>query len=120
MELKLKIYITDEEGNKFLGIGVLWLLEEIKRLGSIRQAAGSLGISYAKAHRMVMNLEKALGAPVVLKRRGGASRNGATLTDLGLTVINHYNRFEHIVKQDAQHAFEQFAEEIREALHGKQ
>ncbi len=119
MELKLKIYITDDQGKKFLGIGVLWLLEEISRLGSILRAAQSLGISYTKAHRMVSTLEDALGSPVIYRRRGGASRNGAILTELGFTVINHYNHFQRTVKADAHLAFQQFADDIREALHGK-
>ena len=38
--------------NANIGIGLVWLLERIARLHSIRQAALDMGMSYAKAHGM--------------------------------------------------------------------
>ena len=46
MELKTKLYLVDEEGNKFMGIGVLWLLDNVAEHNSLRKAASALGISY--------------------------------------------------------------------------
>lgn len=82
MELKSKLYLIDEEGEKFMGIGVLWLLQKIASEKSLRKAAADLGISYSKAYMMIRNLEASLGVPVVNRQKGGADRSGATLTVL--------------------------------------
>ena len=49
MELNTKIYLLDDNGNKFMGIGVLWLLEAIEESSSLRQAAQKMELSYSKA-----------------------------------------------------------------------
>jgi molybdate transport system regulatory protein len=72
MDVKTKLYLVNSNGDKFMGIGVLWLLKRISSAGSLRAAALSLGISYSKAYNMVRNLEEQVGVPVVDKRRIGA------------------------------------------------
>jgi molybdate transport system regulatory protein len=94
MEVKVKLYLIDEEGDKFMGIGVLWLLEKIETEGSLRGSAASLGISYSKAYGMVRNLEKSLGVPVLVRKKGGASHDGATLTAFGRQFIGLYRDFQ--------------------------
>ncbi|MDY4610872.1 MAG: LysR family transcriptional regulator [Sphaerochaetaceae bacterium] len=94
MEVKVKLYLVDEEGDKFMGIGVLWLLEKIETEGSLRGSAAALGISYSKAYGMVRNLEKSLGVPVLVRKKGGASHDGATLTPFGRQFIELYRDFQ--------------------------
>lgn len=94
MEVKVKLYLVDEEGDKFMGIGVLWLLEKIETEGSLRGSAAALGISYSKAYGMVRNLEKSLGVPVLVRKKGGASHDGATLTPFGKRFIELYRDFQ--------------------------
>lgn len=74
MELKTKIYLLDDEGEKFMGIGVLWLLNEVAKTQSLHKAASNLSISYSKAFNMVKNLEKTIGKEVLARKKGGASR----------------------------------------------
>lgn len=116
MELKLKIYITDSNGNKFLGIGVFWLLDQIRRHGSIRAAAAEMGISYSKAYRMLCTLEKALGKPVAERKKGGASRDGAELTPFGELLLQRYAKLNHEIKALAQKPFEVFAAGLQEEV----
>jgi molybdate transport system regulatory protein len=71
MEVKVKLYLVDEEGDKFMGIGVLWILERIETEGSLRKSAAVLGISYSKAYGMIRNLEARLGVPVLVRKKGG-------------------------------------------------
>jgi molybdate transport system regulatory protein len=115
MELKLKIYVVNASGDKFLGIGVLWLLQQIAEAGSIRQASAELGISYTKALRMLRVLEESLGRPVVIRRRGGDHRDGAVLTEFGRRVIDEYRQFQTRVKGLAQEQFADFSRRITEA-----
>ena len=77
MELSTKLYILDDEGRKFMGAGVLWLLERVEETGSLLSASRSMGLSYTKARSMLEALEENLGKPVLDRKKGGADRHGA-------------------------------------------
>jgi len=112
MELKLKIYVVNEQGEKFLGIGTVWLLQAIEAEGSIHQASAKLAISYTKALRMLKSLETSLGRDVLIRRKGGDNRHGAVLTDFGKEVISRYDIFQKQVKDSAETAFKDFADSL--------
>ena len=94
MEIMAKLYLVTSEGQKFMGIGVLWLLEQLRVENSLRSAALKLGISYSKAFAMVKNLEEYLGDAVIERKRGGAKREGACLTPFGEQFLTLYNQFQ--------------------------
>ena len=108
MELKVKLYLVDDEGEKFMGIGVLWLLEKTQELGSLRKAAKDMTISYTKAYNMVRRLETVLGLEVLDKRKGGASRDGACLTDFGRELCRLYRDFQEEAKEKVSEPYEAF------------
>ncbi|HZJ88076.1 MAG TPA: LysR family transcriptional regulator [Sphaerochaeta sp.] len=108
MELKVKLYLTDEEGEKYMGIGVLWLLERVAEHGSLRKAAMSLGISYTKALGMVQNLEEQLGMAVLHRRKGGSERGGATVTEFGAQFIEAYRIFDKEAKRAVEAPYARF------------
>ncbi|NQT59293.1 MAG: LysR family transcriptional regulator [Bacteroidetes bacterium] len=112
MELKLKIYVVNEQGEKFLGIGTVWLLQAIEAEGSIHQAAAELEISYTKALRMLKSLETSLNRKVLIRRKGGDNRHGAILTEFGKDIISRYDTFQKQVKQNAEIAFRDFADSL--------
>jgi molybdate transport system regulatory protein len=112
MELKAKLYLVDEEGSKFMGIGVLWLLDMVAEHNSLRKAASALGISYSKAFSMVQNLEKSLGVAVLNRRKGGSSREGATLTAFAVSFLDLYRNFEKQAKKDLNEPFERFRQDL--------
>lgn len=116
MELKTKLYLVDEEGNKFMGIGVLWLLDQVAEHNSLRKAASALGISYSKAFAMVQNLERSLGVAVLNRRKGGANRDGATLTAFAVTFLDLYRHFEQQAKKDLVIPFDQFRQDLAHLL----
>ena len=60
MELKTKTIIL-QDGRKFMGEGVLWLMEGIDETGSLLAAAKRMGLSYSKARTMMERLEKETG-----------------------------------------------------------
>ena len=39
MELSTKLYILSDSGEKFMGAGVLWLLDGVRETGSLQQPA---------------------------------------------------------------------------------
>ncbi len=112
MELKVKLYLVDEEGEKFMGIGVLWLLEKVAEHSSLRKGAMSLGISYTKALAMVQNLERELGIAVLNRQKGGAQRSGATLTPFAHAFITRYRSFEQEAKRGTAASYEAFKADL--------
>ncbi|MFO7730929.1 MAG: LysR family transcriptional regulator [Spirochaetia bacterium] len=114
--LKTKLYLTEADGDSFMGIGVLWLLQYIDSFGSIRKAAAHMNLSYVKAHRMLTELEKHMNFKVVDRKKGGDKREGATLTQQGRTFVAAYDRFQAKVKQQAEPLFEEFKQEIKTGL----
>lgn len=109
--LKVKLYLEDSQ-EKFMGIGVLWLLQKIEECGSLRSAAINLGISYSKAFKMVENLENALGQSVLERKRGGSSRIGATLTPFGVQFVSLYDAFQKQCKQLLKEPFDDFMKNL--------
>ena len=116
MELKTKIYLVNTENEKFMGIGVVWLLEEIKKQSSLRAAANEIGISYSKAYSMMSILENSLGKVVLVRRRGGYSRQGAYLSEFGEKFLNAYKDFHKQLKQITQQPYDDFNNELNSLL----
>ena len=50
-------------------------------------------MSYKFAWNYIKRIEKLLGESVVLRYKGGASRGGAKLTEIGKLLINSYEQF---------------------------
>lgn len=115
VNLKVKLYLESDKG-KFMGIGVLWLLEKVKVCGSLRSAASELGISYSKAFRMVQNLETELGVEVLERKRGGMQRSGASLTKFGEDFICLYDTFQRECKVLLDKPFYDFSNKLDSLL----
>ena len=90
MRLQLRIKIASERGESFMGEGLLELLRGIDRADSIHRAAAGMGLSYAKALKILNRLEENLGAAVLERTRGGRERGGARLTPFGRAVVREY------------------------------
>lgn len=114
MEMKSRVFLL-ENGRRFMGIGVFWLLKEVDRCGSLRQAALNLELSYTKALRMIGGLEDAVGRKILSRRHGGRERQGAVLTEFGAGYILLYESFQNSVAEAAAEAFGRFSEGL-EAL----
>lgn len=77
-----------------LGPGKADLLEGIRDTGSIAAAGRRMSMSYKRAWMLVEALNAGFRAPLVTARRGGSSRGGAALTELGEEVLAAYRRIE--------------------------
>ena len=119
MELNTKIYLLDDKGEKFMGIGVLWLLEAIAESSSLRQAAQKMELSYSKAYSMIARLEKSLGKKIVDRKRGGHSREGVELTEFAKEFIVLYKEFQGRIKSETAPVFEEFKESLNLLMEDK-
>ncbi len=89
-----KVWMETDEGYAF-GPGVYSILREIRRTGTLREAASSLGMSYRFAWGMVRKAEERLGAPLVESHKGGsAGGGGARLTSLGEQFVYQFANLE--------------------------
>jgi molybdate transport system regulatory protein len=77
-----------------LGPGKADLLEAIGRLGSLRDAASELDMSYMRAWKLVQTMNEGFREPLVLFHRGGPDRGGAELSETGRTALRLYQSME--------------------------
>jgi len=84
--------VRDEE--VLLGPGMVRLLEEIGRTGSLRLAADEMGMSYMHAWGLVRTMNRGFREPLVTLARGGAGHGGARLTERGEEVLALYREME--------------------------
>jgi molybdate transport system regulatory protein len=77
-----------------IGPGKADLLQGIGETGSIAAAGRGMKMSYKRAWLLVETLNAGFRAPLVIATRGGKSRGGAELTDLGREVLAAYRSME--------------------------
>jgi molybdate transport system regulatory protein len=77
-----------------LGPGKADLLEAIGRLGTLRDAAAEMGMSYMRAWKLVAVMNEAFREPLVISSRGGTEGGRAELTPAGRAALKLYRRIE--------------------------
>lgn len=92
----------DLDGAGSIGPGKVRLLELVGEMGSIRSAGNELKMSYARAWKLVQDLNATFGAPVLTATTGGKSGGGAQLTPLGLEIVSAYRAAEQKAAKAAQ------------------
>ena len=110
--LRPRIRILDDDGTIVLGPGKADLLDAIARTGSIRAAAGELGMSYMRAWTLVRTMNAAFRKPLVEKVRGGSAQGGAQLTISGRTVLELYRRIEEKAARAAEPLWKKMKEHL--------
>jgi len=89
----------------FFGPGVAQLLELIDQTGSIQDACIQMELSYSKGSRMVKQVEKQLGFPVVQRWSGGAGGGGSSLTEEGKRLVANYGELVRQVQKSTQELY---------------
>jgi molybdate transport system regulatory protein len=84
----------DFDRDRAIGPGKIKLLELIDSLGSIAAAGRQMGMSYRRAWLLVDSVNRCFREPVVASQAGGQHGGGASLTELGRTVVRHYRSVE--------------------------
>ncbi len=77
------------EGKSF-GPGPMKLLEGVEQTGSLSHAARNMGMAYSKAWKMIRDLEKEWGFPILVKQPGGLHGGGSYLTEAGRDLLERY------------------------------
>ena len=89
-----------------IGKGKIQLLEQIQRLGSLRQAAIDMKMSYQQAWNKVNVLNNDFEKPLVILQRGGKDGGKAEITEFGMFIIQTYHNlndeFQLFLKQNTE------------------
>ncbi len=77
---RVKVWLESEDGSGF-GSGLVAILQEVERSGSIKAAADALGRSYRHVWDRIKDAERAFGFDLVQTQVGGQGSNRSTLSD---------------------------------------
>lgn len=99
--IEVRVWIEETEG-AFLGIGKIWLLENIQKTGSITNAAKEMKMAYRQAWQLVEEMNQRAEKPLVEKLLGGKGGGGAKLTEAGEKAIEVFYEVEKRIKEFAQ------------------
>jgi molybdate transport system regulatory protein len=93
-KLSCKVWIEYKD-KPLIGKGGAEILEAIQKENSISKAAEILGMSYRYVWNYLQEIQKTLEEPIVETFKGGkAGGGGATLTDLGKSLLAEYKQVE--------------------------
>ena len=93
MDSLTRVFLVDEDGEKFFGEGPYRLLTLAEETGSLRQAALTMGMAYTKALKILNRAEEVIGSPLTERAVGGTSGGGTRLTPKGKEWVKNYAAF---------------------------
>ena len=113
VKLKLQLRILLNQDIAF-GPGKAELLEEIRRTGSISQAAQSMNMSYRRAWQLVETMNQSVQSGWVETQKGGTHGGGAKLTDLGESILSQFRQMEIKARDAIEQDFEEIAQHLKQ------
>ncbi|MBQ9967239.1 MAG: LysR family transcriptional regulator [Oscillospiraceae bacterium] len=88
-----KVYLLDEQGQRFFGDGPCRLLHLVEETGSLRKAAEEMGMAYTKAMKLIKQAEAAVGEPLTRRIIGGKEGGGSCVTECGKELMARYEDY---------------------------
>jgi molybdate transport system regulatory protein len=115
MGLSVKLFV--EKGGKYiLGTGRIGLLRSIPLLGSLRQAAQHLGMSYRWAWGRLNTAEAELGIPLLARNLRAGKNRSMSLTPEGEAIVDWFQETEREVTACLARMEERMPASLRKAL----
>ena len=102
--LTLRLYFEE----KAFGPGMVVLLEEVERTGSLQRAARSMNMAYSKAWKMLKVAEKEWGFALTDRETGGKDGGGSTLTPQAKALMKAYAGFRREAEASLDELFEKY------------
>ena len=93
MKPDLRVYLLDDDNQKFFGEGPYRLLRAVEETGSLRAAALSMDMAYTKALKMLRHAEQAVGSSLTTRSAGGRDGGGSRLTPEGKELLTRYEAY---------------------------
>ncbi len=89
MDYRFRLWLM-KNNKKVFGEGPLKLLKKVEELGSLRQAALSMQMSYSKAWKIMKHVEEELHIKLLERKIGGKTGGGSTITREAKDLIKNY------------------------------
>ena len=98
---RLRIRRGEEDTKTAFGHGTALLLQGIRELQSLNQAAKRMGMAYSKAWKSIRSTEEHLGFQLIERK----AQHGSVLTAEGARFLDHYIRAEEAADKAAAEVF---------------
>lgn len=108
MKPHIKVFLLDDEGERFFGEGPFRLLQLIEKTGSLRSASQEMNMAYSKALKIMRHAEEAMGTPLTIRVIGGKNGGGSQLTDKGKELLEQYEAYRTQCIRAGEELFEKF------------
>lgn len=105
---ELRLFLCDDEAQRFFGNGPYRLLCRVSESGSLRVAAVEMGMSYSKAHAIIRRAEDALGYRLTSRVIGGKGGGGSSLTPEAENLLRCYECYHEACAEFARASFDRF------------
>ena len=102
--VRTKVWL-EAAGLHVFGSGLARLLENVERLGTLRQAAEAADISYRHAWNITRGAEEHLGKVLLVRQAGGRRGGGSVLSADGRHMLEAFKRLDEQVAAYAQRRF---------------
>lgn len=107
-KIRVTIYNDYEYDARGFGRGIVLLLDNIEKTGSIKKAAGSMGMAYSKAWKILNAVEKEFG--IKLLERDG--HRGSSLSPQARQLLDAYKAVLDEIDEAADYAFKRHFKEL--------
>ena len=107
MEIKVKVWIEDENRNLIFGSGKTEILNQIDQTGSIAKAAQNVGMNYKKAWSHIKILEEYIEDDLVIAKKGRGEDSGTKLTSKAKELITLYKTLDEDIKNYSKQRFKE-------------
>ena len=111
MKPAIRVFLYDDNDQRFFGEGPCRLLHAVEELGSLRKAAGSMNMAYTKALSIIKHAELALDFPLTEKIIGGRVGGGSRLTLRGKEFLAQYEAYRDACCQANRRIYEEYFSE---------
>ena len=106
LQLDLQICLRAE--TLFWGTDCAQFLEMIQTTGSMLNACQCMRMSYSRGWRMVNEIERQLGYPILVRSQGGNSGGGSELTPMGARFLSAYQNMREEINRESQAIFARY------------
>jgi molybdate transport system regulatory protein len=106
--LNYKLWLSSVTGEGIIEEDRYKLLQLIKEKGSLKAAAGEMGISYRKAWGDIKKAEELLGYELIIRQRGGKDGGQSELTNKAVKLLQAYDALHTKMDDAVEKAYEEF------------
>lgn len=107
-KVRLTVYNDYNPKSRGFGRGIVMLLDNIGKTGSIKKAAGNMGMAYSKAWKIITAVEKEFG--ITLLERDG--HRGSSLSPQARLFLDAYKNAMDEIDEAADKAFRRHFKEL--------